>query len=130
MKTEHYEQYRDLEEKGGYAQKQIVCKDRLISWSHTSRFETGYKLVKACAGGTILDYGFGDGTFLALVCDLFDRAVGVDPEKQQVADCSTRFAKIPNLSFCLIDEIDGDEHTGRYDMVVCMEVLEHCVPET
>src|SRR5258708_416109 len=115
MKTEHYEQYRELIEKGGYAQKQILCKDRFISWSHTSRFETGYKLVKACTGGTVLDYGFGDGTFLALVCNLFDRAVGADPEMQQVADCSARFAKIHNLSFCLVDQVAGDERTGHYD---------------
>jgi 2-polyprenyl-3-methyl-5-hydroxy-6-metoxy-1,4-benzoquinol methylase len=130
MKTlEHYEQYRELIEKGGYARKQILCKSKFISWSHTSRFEIGYKLVKARAGGTFLDYGFGDGTFLALVCNLFERAVGADPEMQQVADCAARFGKIPNLSFYSVDGIAGEEHTGRYDVVVCMEVLEHCLPD-
>ena len=52
---------------GHYANKQIFCKDRLIAWSHRRRFETGLTLAARFAGRRMLDYGCGDGTFLALL---------------------------------------------------------------
>ena len=124
-----YEQRRELIAKGSYAKKQILCKDRVVSWSHRSRFDFGCELVEQYAGGRFLDYGFGDGTFLAMVSHLFDRAVGVDPDEKQVAECTERFAGIRDLSFLAVDQISGNEHTGQYDLIVCMEVMEHCLPD-
>ena len=130
MKTiEHYDQHRKLIDKGSYARKQILCKDPVVSWSHRSRFEFGCKLVERHAGGRLLDYGFGDGTFLAMVGHLFDSAVGVDPDEKQVAECSERFAGVSGLSFLSVDQVSGSEHNGQYDAIVCMEVMEHCLPD-
>ena len=124
-----YEQYRELISKGSYARKQIFCKDWFVAWSHGSRFQVAYRMVEKYSGGRFLDYGCGDGTFLALASHLFRQAVGADLELQHVTECSTRFSEIPNLSFLLTGQLAGPEHEGRYDVVTCMEVLEHCLPD-
>lgn len=58
---------READGAGHYERKQLLSKDRLIAWSHRRRFETGLRLAGAFAGGRVLDYGCGDGTFLAML---------------------------------------------------------------
>jgi SAM-dependent methyltransferase len=115
---------------GHYAAKQIFCKDRLIAWSHRRRFETGLALAQPFREGRLLDYGCGDGTFLAMLSATAGHpaeAVGAELDNYQVVDCQTRFAGRAGLSFVSIDSLDSPAHHGRYDAVVCMEVLEHVV---
>jgi 2-polyprenyl-3-methyl-5-hydroxy-6-metoxy-1,4-benzoquinol methylase len=111
--------------RGAYARKQIFCPSRLVRWSHRSRFDHARALVGRLAGRRLLDYGCGDGTFLALVHDLFPGAVGADVGAAQIADCAARFRALP-LTFVPTSSL-GDRHTGAYDVVTCMEVLEHCL---
>jgi SAM-dependent methyltransferase len=113
---------------GHYATKQIFCKDRLIAWSHRRRFEVGLQLAARFTGRRILDYGCGDGTFLALLCagpSPPAEALGVEIDEFQVNDCRTRLGARPGLRFELVSTLDNDGERGRYDGVVCMEVLEH-----
>ncbi len=115
---------------GHYAAKQIFCRDRLIAWSHRRRFDTGLALAHAFGGRRLLDYGCGDGTFLALLSSTAARpseGVGAELDSTQVNDCRTRLGEGRGLSFVSIDSLDGPAHRGRYDVVVCMEVLEHVV---
>jgi hypothetical protein len=42
----------------------------------------------------------------------------------------TRFATVPNATFCLVQELNGAEHTRSYGVVTCMETLEHCTDST
>jgi SAM-dependent methyltransferase len=115
---------------GHYAAKQIFCKARLIAWSHRRRFEVGLRLARRFAGRRILDYGCGDATFLALLQATPNRpsaSVGAELGDAQVEDCRRRFAGRPGLTFVNIAALDGSEHVGAYDAVVCMEVLEHVV---
>jgi SAM-dependent methyltransferase len=115
---------------GHYAAKQIFSKDRLVAWSHRRRFETGLELARACRGKRLLDYGCGDGTFLALLQGSPDapaESVGAELDGFQVTDCVNRLGSRPGLQFVPIHELDGDAHRGRYDVVMCMEVLEHVV---
>jgi 2-polyprenyl-3-methyl-5-hydroxy-6-metoxy-1,4-benzoquinol methylase len=84
------------------------------------------QLVAPFAGRRLLDYGCGDGTFLALVQDMFPEALGVDVAADQVADCARRFAGAPGIAFLPTSSLDDPRHLNRYDIVVCMEVLEHC----
>ncbi len=132
---------------GTYARKQLLCKDPVVAWSHGHRFRVAQQLAQTCAGGKLLDYGCGDGTFLALVKDLvyvsrshdpsakrkpstvFSEALGADVDPEQIADCRARFGAPPGLSFVLTEELADDRHNGAYDVVVCMEVLEHCLEE-
>jgi SAM-dependent methyltransferase len=114
---------------GHYARKQLLCRNTIIAWSHQSRFRLARKLVEPFAASRLLDYGCGDGTFLAEVHDLFPTAVGADIDLNQAIDCRTRFADMPGLSFVLTNELAGAAHEGAYQVVSCMEVLEHCVDQ-
>jgi SAM-dependent methyltransferase len=115
---------------GHYAAKQIYCRDRLIAFSHRRRFETGLRLAAMFRGRRLLDYGCGDGTFLALLCRTPDRparAMGAELDDAQVDDCRKRLADLADVTFEHIADLDGDAYRGAYDGVVCMEVLEHVV---
>ena len=115
---------------GHYAAKQIFCKDRLIAWSLRRRFDTGLALARAFRNRRILDYGCGDGTFLALLSATPDRpadAVGAELDEYQITDCRTRLGSRAGLSFVSIDSLDSPAHRERYEAVICMEVLEHVV---
>ena len=111
---------------GSYARKQFLSKDRVIAWSHGSRFRMARTLVAPYAGRRLIDFGCGDGSFVALVHDLFPDAVGVDLDVKHLAECNARFAGWDGLRFCHTDALDDPIHDGSYDVVTCMEVLEHC----
>jgi len=114
---------------GHYAAKQIHCRDRLIAWSHASRFKAGLALARAFKGQRLLDYGCGDGTFLAMLYASGaapSSAVGVDLDDIQVNDCRERLGHLPGIRFARIADL-GDADRGAYDLVVCTEVLEHVV---
>ena len=117
-------------QEGHYAKKQIFCKDWLISWSHSSRFQIGLRLARQFAGQRILDYGCGDGTFLAMLMASPSSpcaAVGAEVHSELIDDCLKRLCDVPDLSFALIAELDAAAHREAYDAVFCMEVLEHVV---
>ena len=115
---------------GSYARKQFLCKDRVIAWSHASRFTKARALVAPYAGRRLIDFGCGDGTFLALAHDLFPNAVGADLDVKHLAECNERFANWDGLRFLHTDALDDPSHAGAYDVVTCMEVLEHCTTAT
>ena len=86
---------------GHFARKQIDSRDPLIAWSHRRRFRTGLALARPFAGGRVLDYGCGDGTFLGLLQASGTPpalAVGaeIDP-RHTIMHCTRCFAHIPAL---------------------------------
>jgi SAM-dependent methyltransferase len=115
---------------GVFARKQIFCRAGLIAWSHRRRFQRALELARAVAGKRVLDYGCGDGTFLAMLMRGGHRpagALGVELDERLVADCQRRFGGEPGLRFIHLRELERAEHAGAYDGVFCMEVLEHVV---
>jgi 2-polyprenyl-3-methyl-5-hydroxy-6-metoxy-1,4-benzoquinol methylase len=110
---------------GHYARKQLYCPSAVVAWSHASRFRLALELAGARPGGRLLDYGCGDGTFLALAHGRFADAVGADVDAGQVVDCRHRLAELGNVAFVVTSMLDAPEHAGAYDVVTCMEVLEH-----
>ncbi len=118
----------DILSGGAYARKQIFSRSRLVAWSHGSRFRLAQALVSPFAGGRILDYGCGDGTFVAMVHDRFAQAIGTDVDAAQLADCASRFRSLTSVAFLPQSLVEADpRHAGAYDVVTCLEVLEHCV---
>jgi SAM-dependent methyltransferase len=99
-----------------------------VAWSHGSRFDLARRLVAAGEGGRLLDYGCGDGTFVAMVHAGFPEARGVDVEPRQIAACRERLGDLPGVSFALTRDL-GAADAGAWAVVTCMEVLEHC-PES
>jgi SAM-dependent methyltransferase len=117
----------DLLKSGDYARKQIYCPSRVVAWSHGSRFALARRLVASRAGGRLLDYGCGDGTFAAMVHERFAETTGVDVAAGQVAECVARLGHLPGVRFGLTRDLGGPGFTGPWDVVTCMEVLEHCL---
>jgi SAM-dependent methyltransferase len=114
---------------GAYARRQLFGGASLLRWSHGSRFRVACNLVAPYAGRRLLDYGCGDGTFLATVRDLFPEAVGAEVDPALAADAAARFADEPGVSFVHTSALAA-EPDGSFGAAVCMEVLEHCTPET
>ena len=112
---------------GDYARKQIYCPDPVVAWSHGSRFALAAQLARDACGRRLLDYGCGDGTFLGLTHGTFAEATGADVDERQLDDCRRRFASLPAVQFVSTRSLDGAAHHGAYDVITCMEVLEHCV---
>jgi 2-polyprenyl-3-methyl-5-hydroxy-6-metoxy-1,4-benzoquinol methylase len=99
-----------------------------VAWSHGSRFRLAARLAAAAgAGGRLLDYGCGDGTFIGLTHGTFARAIGCDIDAAQLAQCRRRLGNLDRVSFVHINDLADGAHRGAYDVVTCMEVLEHCV---
>lgn len=114
---------------GHYARKQLACGSRLIAWSHRRRFATALRLSRSFAGQRVLDYGCGDGTFLALLMESSGApaaATGAELSPAMVRDCEQRLAR-NRLGFVTVRDLEAPEHAGAYDVLVCMEVLEHLV---
>jgi SAM-dependent methyltransferase len=117
-------------ERGHYARKQLFSRDKLVAWSHGRRFDTAVSLSAEFAGKRMLDYGCGDGTFLALTMmtpDAPSVAVGADVSRPHIEDCRRRYRDERRLQFVAVEDLDAIGHFGRYDAVFCMEVLEHVV---
>jgi SAM-dependent methyltransferase len=116
---------------GDYARKQIYCPSGLVRWSHGSRFELARALVLSRAGGRLLDYGCGDGTFVAMAHAAFTEAVGLDVDPWQLVECSQRLGHLPGVRFAVTRPASGSEQPayGVWDIVTCMEVLEHCLED-
>lgn len=120
----------DLLRSGDYARKQIYCPSRVVAWSHASRFDLARRLVAARAGGRLLDYGCGDGTFVAMVHADFAETLGADVDRGQLRECAVRLGHLPGVRFAMTRDVEADAGAGRrWDVVTCMEVLEHCVED-
>jgi SAM-dependent methyltransferase len=113
---------------GHCARNQLLSPNKLVAWSHSRRFATAVRLAREFAGKRVLDFGCGDGTFLALTM-MTPQApalgVGAELARETVDDCRLRYRDEPRLQFAQINDLDGVDHLGRYDAVFCMEVMEH-----
>ena len=115
---------------GHYARKQLYGGSWLITWSHRRRFQLALRLAARFRGRRLLDYGCGDGTFLAMACDGPDapsKSVGAEISDALVNDCCTRLEGRGGLSFITVADLAGPQSDGRFDVLFCMEVLEHVV---
>jgi SAM-dependent methyltransferase len=120
----------DAVRSGHYAKKQIHSRSALISWSHRGRFATGLRLAREVGGARVLDYGSGDGTFLAMLLQAESAprlAIGAEVHQSLVDDCRTRFEGQARLRFALVDDLSRPDVQGCFDTVYCMEVFEHVV---
>src|SRR4051794_29304614 len=105
----------DAVTESSYYKKQQGCQNRIIAWSHTTRFEVGLRLL----GGSIqslLDYGCGDGTFLAMASGRIRQGCGVDLALDHVEDARKRLAGYSNLTFHPTRDVDRLREAGAFDV--------------
>ncbi|HEY8280340.1 MAG TPA: methyltransferase domain-containing protein [Bdellovibrionota bacterium] len=112
---------------GAYAKKQLLGTNFFLGWSHGARFRYALRLVEGFSPGSVLDYGCGDGTFLYLLGGKVSQRIGFDSDLKQVADCRTRLGS--EIRFLDLSGIDDPALEGTFELITCMEVIEHCLPE-
>lgn len=118
----------DLLRTGDYARKQIYCPSHVVRWSHGSRFALARSLALTQRGGRLLDYGCGDGTFVAMVHADFRETAGADVDAGQIAECERRLGHLPGVRFRRTRDVEQEPGHG-WNVVTCMEVLEHCLED-
>jgi len=115
-------------EQGHFAKKQLFSKSGIIRWSHRRRFEVAIAKSAAFAGKRVLDFGCGDGTYLAMLLESANapaEAVGAELDPKVVGENRTRFGGRSNLQFVLQSDLEAPAAKGTFDAVVCMECFEH-----
>jgi SAM-dependent methyltransferase len=65
---------------------------------------------------------------VAMVHMEFREAVGVDVDPRQIAECRRRLGDLQGVRFGLTRDLAAGPKEG-WDVVTCMEVLEHCVED-
>src|ERR1051326_963191 len=117
-------------QEGHFAKKQLFSRNRLIAWSHRRRLQVGLELAQEFNGKRVLDYGCGDGSFLAMLMQGSApplAAVGVEVDPRVIADNRKRFSDQRAVDFELENELDKLSEPSTFDVVICMEVLEHMI---
>lgn len=61
-----------------------------------------------------------------MVHDGFTESLGVDVEPDQIAACRERLGDLPGVRFAMTADL-GAAETAAWEVVTCMEVLEHCL---
>ena len=56
----------------------------------------------------------------------FRETLGADVDRGQLRECALRLGDLPGVRFAMTRDVDG---VGTWDVVTCMEVLEHCVED-
>lgn len=78
--------------------------------------------------GRVLDAGAGTGTFTDAIAPLVDEVVALEPEARFVAGLRDRFRGRDGVTVVEGDAEQPPAGLGRFDAVVCFNVLEH-VPD-
>ncbi|MDD1777247.1 MAG: class I SAM-dependent methyltransferase [Candidatus Helarchaeota archaeon] len=98
----------------------------MIHYSPAPRFRRKKILnwIKKYSFGSLLDVGCGNGEFLSDVQKILPskKLIGVDVS--EVIICANR-NMFPKMDFYLYD-LDTEDLSEQFDIVVCMEVIEHC----
>ncbi|MFO0810558.1 MAG: class I SAM-dependent methyltransferase [Gemmataceae bacterium] len=114
---------------GSYYRKQIGCSIGTIAWSHRARYRMALRLIGP-RPGRLLDYGVGDGTLLSMAANRLTEGWGADINVEHVRECKARFECVRNLKFMTVRELSEPTYEGTFDVVTCMETLEHCIAPT
>ncbi len=112
---------------GHYFSKQVRSKNVLMRFSHLGRYQKALDITRQYSPSKILDYGCGDATYLILNLHSCKSIYGLDMDKKAVVANRQRLHKNPHCHFYYLNEIDQIKE--KFDLITCMEVLEHCTEE-
>lgn len=84
--------------------------------------------LKEVEGGDVLDVGCGPGPMVESLIEKGMRYHGVDISQGMIAECRRRFSSLAEARFEVGDARRLDYPCGRFDVVLCLGMLEY-VPE-
>ena len=70
----------------------------------------------------MLDYGCGDGTFLARIRGDFPDAIGADTAGEQIVDCVRRFGPTSTIRFVACEKLSHPDYAARFEILCCMTI--------
>lgn len=93
-------------------------------WERTLLREVLSSIDMKDAVKSVLDVGCGEGTTTAFIAGLFPGAAvkGTDPSDTGIVNADKGY-KLPNLEF--VCDTDSSLLNDKYDLITCLEVLEH-----
>jgi len=99
----------------------------LIRYAHRRRFRKVIDVVNRFRPASVLDYGAGDGFLFKQMAEAGGhfpaRVVAYDPLEYMVEALKANTARLPSAVEPVIDFAELPDE--RFDMIVCLEVLEH-----
>jgi 2-polyprenyl-3-methyl-5-hydroxy-6-metoxy-1,4-benzoquinol methylase len=96
----------------------------LAEYDHASRYHFVRRLVAGSKGGALLDLGCGLGVGTRFLAPSFQRVVGVDVSPEALEEARRRTSD-PHVSFVTLKDFDTEPRSERFDVVTCLEVIEH-----
>lgn len=116
----------------GYYYEVMLKGHAIQRFWHREKFLEVAKLVKSSGAKTVLDFGCGPGSFLAVLGETVPgiQALGVDIASPQIEFAGRNIAaKFPgNIKFQLLDGEKLPYSDASFDAVTCIEVIEHIHP--
>ena len=95
---------------------------REIWYEHWHRYVFARRIAN---GRRVLDAASGEGYGSALLADVAAEVIGIDIDSKSIAHARERYGVHANVRFEQGDATRLDFPSGRFDLVVCFETLEH-----
>ncbi len=99
----------------------------LTRWSHRKRMATILRSLDKKSFGKVADVGCADGNILRLLLEagVIKSGCGFDVDREGLAQARAASANYPSLSYFHVAELDPAQHKRAFDLVLCLETLEH-----
>lgn len=107
-----------------YAAETHQARSRLRRFSHAARFQLATELAAPASGATLLDYGCGDGAYLARLAEVRPdlKLIAWHPFVAEQEPLREHLAAHPGIQVpARIDDVES----GSIDVVTVLEVFEH-----
>ena len=104
-------------------------RNRTRNWLHQSRRQrvelAVRRLAKERRSADALEVGPGSGTYLPLLCELFEHVTASDIEAEYLDHLASVAVERTNLDLVIDDIAHSTLEPSSFDLVVCSEVIEH-----
>lgn len=99
----------------------------LTRWAHRGRLATALRLLEGQRFTRAADIGCADGWFLRemLTRRVIGSGVGIDTDPSMLEACQGLAQEYPSLSFVVSNPQTLEPLSGTFDLVACLETLEH-----